>query len=598
MIRILFYLVLLAAAAYGADWLLQRPGHFEVTWGGYHVATSAAFGFVAIVLAAIVLMLVWSLLRLIFGLPSFMILASRQRRREKGYAALSRGLIAAGAGDAQGASRASAQASKHLKDDPLALFLRAQAAGLSGDSSRAEAAYGELAQREETRVLGLRGLHDQATRRGDDEAAHHFAAEAHNTAPSPWSAQSVLEQHAANGDWEKALQTVETSVQAKLVDQATGERQRAILETAIGLDKEAVAPDAALALARSAIRRAPDLVPAVVLAARLHTRRGDIRKAVKVIETAWPRCPHPELARAYLDVRPGDSTSDRLARAQTLLRISSFDPTSRMTVARSALAAKDFAAARAAMAPLVTEGQRPSVRTCLVMADLEDAEFGDLGQWREWLARASRAPLDPAWIADGIVYEQWSPVSPTTGRLDAFVWQAPADRLGPAMEALPARSERRPSLVGAPATELAPSSLPTSSLPAPSPAPTVLPPSPAPTVLPPPAPAPPAIAFRETPSPAPALVFDGGGPDAAKLPGSPAPAAAPDPAPAAVAAPAPVPDSAAEVAAILTGPKIEPPPPPPEPPRRPFMRSVRPPPVVAPASPGPAPQHEDLTTTG
>lgn len=450
MIRILFYLLLLAAVAYGADWLLQRPGHIDVTWAGYNVTTSGAFGFVLVILIAIALMVLWSILSFIFGFPSFVAMASRQRRREKGYAALSRGLIAAGSGDARAASRASVQASKHLRDDPLALVLRAQAARLSGDGVRAEAVYGELAQREDTRILGLRGLHDEAHRRGDSEAARHFAGEAYRERALSWSAQTVLEHRAAEGNWQKALSIVETNLAAKLIDRETGDRQRAVLETAIGLEREAVSPDEALALARSAMKRAPDLVPAIVLTARLLIRRGDIRKAAKLIEAAWPRCPHPELARTYLDVRPGDSTTDRLARAQTLMRISSFDPISRMTVARTALAAKNFVSAREAMAPLIAEGKRPTVRACLLMADLEDAEFGDLGQWREWLARASRAPLDPAWIADGIVYDQWEPVSPTTGRLDAFVWQAPADRPGHTMEAMPAPQHPRAAALAAP----------------------------------------------------------------------------------------------------------------------------------------------------
>lgn len=438
MIRILFYLLVLAVVAFGADWLLQQPGHVEIVWDGYHVSMTAAVGFGMIVLAAIALSVIWGLLRFFLGLPSFVALARRQRRREKGYAALSRGLIAAGAGDARGANKASILARKHLKDDPLAIVLQATAARLLGDGARAEAFFAELTQRADTHLFGLRGLHDEALLRGDDEAARHFAAEAHRVAPLPWSAQTLLAHKAAESHWEEALETVDTSIKAKLIDRKAGDRQRAVLQTAIGLEKQDTAPDEALALARAAIKRAPDLVPAIALAARLYIRRGEIRKATRLIETVWPRSPHPELARVYLDVRPGDSTSDRLARAEVLMRISPHDPVSRITVARAALASKDFARAREAMAPLIAEGKRPSVRACIVMADLEDAEFGDKGHWREWLARASRAPLDPAWIADGIVYEQWEPVSPTTGRLDAFIWQAPADRPGHAMEAMPA----------------------------------------------------------------------------------------------------------------------------------------------------------------
>ena len=443
MIRVLIYLVVLAILAYGGMWLVQHPGHVTVNWFGEVVNAPAALLLITVALAAIV---VWSLVRFVVGIPSFVSLFARQRRREKGYAALSRGLIAVGSGDARTAGKASSQASKHLKNDPLAIMLRAQSAHLNGDDDAARTAFEALAQREETRVLGLRGLHAEATRRGHDDAARHFAGAAHRIAPMPWSAQAVLEHRSAEGDWEKALATVETSISAKLIDKATGERQRAVLETAIAYQKEMTAPDAALSLANAAIKRAPELAPPIVLAARLYSRRGDIRKAAKLIERTWPRCQHPDIARAYLDIRPGDSTTDRLERARTLMGIASFDPVSRMGVARAALAAKDFGAARAAMAPLIAEGKRPTVRMSLLMAELEEAEHGDVGLWREWLARAARAPFDPAWVADGIVYDHWEPASPTTGKLDAFVWQVPAERLGPAMEAMAA-----PARQGAPA---------------------------------------------------------------------------------------------------------------------------------------------------
>jgi HemY protein len=36
-----------------------------------------------------------------------------------------------------------------------------------------------------------------------------------------------------------------------------------------------------------------------------------------------------------------------------------------------------------------------------------------------------RAQHDPVWTADGYVSDRWRPVSPVTGRLDAFQWQTP-----------------------------------------------------------------------------------------------------------------------------------------------------------------------------
>ena len=111
-----------------------------------------------------------------------------------------------------------------------------------------------------------------------------------------------------------------------------------------------------------------------------------------------------------------------------------------MIIARAAIEARDFAQARRAMAPLVETNapdSPPTVRMCLLMADLEETEHGATGAVRAWLARASRARRDPAWIADGVVCDSWAPASPITGKLDAFVWRAPPERLSAPLENAP-----------------------------------------------------------------------------------------------------------------------------------------------------------------
>jgi HemY protein len=435
MIRVLLFLLLLAVAALGLSWFANHPGEISLTWQGYAIQTTVAVATGLVAAIALILALVFGFFGYLWNLPVHLAQRAKRRRKEKGYAALSRGMIAVGAGDAQLARRAAAEARKHLDQEPLTLLLGAQAAQLSGDRTGAEAAFQKLTRSAATKLLGLRGLHVEAQRRGDREAALHFAEAAHAIAPLAWSSQVVLDHRAAQGRWENALDVLERQIAAKLIDKAAGERQRAVLETALAQEKEAQEPEAALALARKALARAPDLIPASVLAARLLARRGDLRKAAKIVEAAWDRQPHPELAEIYLDLRPGDSNADRLAKARTLAKLRPSDPESQIIVARAALAARDFAAARAAMAPLIGEDRRPTQRMCLIMAELEDRESGDAGKVREWLARSARAPRDPVWMADGIAASKWAPISPATGRLDAFVWQTPADRLSPALAA-------------------------------------------------------------------------------------------------------------------------------------------------------------------
>ena len=247
----------------------------------------------------------------------------------------------------------------------------------------------------------------------------------------------MLDDHAAHGDWAGALTIVESNAAAKLIDRPTANRWRAVLKTAMAQELAERDPKSALTLAQEACGLAPGLVPAAALCGRLSAAAGDYRRAAKTIETAYRATPHPDLASAYVRMRRGDSAADRLTRARALARFAPFDAESHLAVGRAALEARDLAAAREALAPLMARGAaggRPTARACLLMADIE-AAAGAEGAEREWLARAARAPRDRAWVAEGIISDRWSPVSPS-GALDAFVWRTPEERLS-APEASP-----------------------------------------------------------------------------------------------------------------------------------------------------------------
>jgi HemY protein len=437
MIRLLLFLAALALAAYGLSLLAENPGEVALTWGGveYDVSLMVALGVVA-GLAAL-LAFAWGVVRFVFRLPSLVSLAARARRREKGYAALSRGMVAVGSGDAHAANRHADEARKYLGDEPLTKLLRAQAAQLGGDRAGAVAAFRDMLDHPQTHALGLRGLHIEARRGGDHEAALDFALRAHKHAALPWAAQAVLDDHAAHGDWAGALTIVESNAAAKLIDRPTANRWRAVLKTAMAQELAERDPKSALTLAQEACGLAPGLVPAAALCGRLSAAAGDYRRAAKTIETAYRATPHPDLASAYVRMRRGDSAADRLTRARALARFAPFDAESHLAVGRAALEARDLAAAREALAPLMARGAaggRPTARACLLMADIE-AAAGAEGAEREWLARAARAPRDRAWVAEGIISDRWSPVSPS-GALDAFVWRTPEERLS-APEASP-----------------------------------------------------------------------------------------------------------------------------------------------------------------
>ena len=236
--------------------------------------------------------------------------------------------------------------------------------------------------------------------------------------------------------YKRQLDILEQHLRSGLISRRAWKRQRAVLLTARALASEDKDRDTIKALVLEAARLAPELVPAAALAGRLLSDAGEPRKAGKIIEAAWRRNPHPDLAEIYAHLRIGDSARDRLMRVQSLARAPAAHIEGSLAIARAAIDAREFAIARSALAPLIVQ---PTRRVAMLMAELEEAEHSDVGRAREWMTRAMRAGGDPAWTADGFVSDHWLPLSPVTGRLDAFEWKVPVAELGEpaALEAAP-----------------------------------------------------------------------------------------------------------------------------------------------------------------
>ena len=431
MLRILFFLVLVFALGVGFAWLADRPGDMVVTFDGYQYQVSLMVAAVIVTAITAAVMLTWWLAKSIWSSPYTVARYFRVRRRDRGYQALSTGMIAAGAGDAELARKKKKEAMKLISADqePLIHLLDAQASLLEGNHEGARAKFEAMLADPETRLLGLRGLYLEAERLGDRQAARHYAERAAEVAPQlGWAAESTLEQKAEAGQWNEALRIVDAQKSTRQIQRETAHRRKAVLLTAKARDLLDADPTGAKTAALEAVRLAPELVPASVVAARALFRLGDIRKGAKIIETAWKLEPHPELADAYVHARPGDSTHDRLERARKLQSLRRNNVESSLAVARAALDAGEYGLARREAETAARLGSRESV--FLLLADIEEAETGDQGKIRQWLGRAVRAPRDPAWTADGSIFERWVPISPISGRLDAIEWRSQGEKQG------------------------------------------------------------------------------------------------------------------------------------------------------------------------
>jgi HemY protein len=428
MYRIILFLLLIALAALGAAWVADQPGDVVLSWGVWRARPSLPVFVLLLGIVIVAAILAWTIVLALWRLPERIKRGRRERRLARGRHAITQGLLAVGHGDSASARAHAEVARRHAGHDPLALLLHAQSAQLDGNREGARAAFHAMAEREDTRLLGLRGLFIEAQRADDPVGAVGIAEEALKLAPgSTWASQAVLGFRCAKGDWSGALTILDNNLESGLIDKPAWRRQRGVLLTARALELETIDRDRSRDTVMEAIKLAPTLVPAAVLASKYQSEAHQVRRSMRLVEAAWLAQPHPDLADAYAHVRLGDSARQRLVRVETLAAKVPQDLApghleSALAVARAAIDATEFARAREALAPFVAA---PTQRVAMLMAEIERTEHGDSGRARAWTLRAVRALHDPVWTADGYVSASWRPVSPVSGRIDAFQWQTP-----------------------------------------------------------------------------------------------------------------------------------------------------------------------------
>jgi HemY protein len=430
MIKTLIFIALLLVIAFGGAWLADRPGVVTVDWLDYRLEITFLTGVVAFVTSLVVAIAIWITIRTIWLSPKMVGGFFSSRRRDKGYKALSTGMIAVGVGDLALAQKQAAKARKLIGQEPMTLMLEAQTAQLAGNVTKARQSFESMLDHDDTRALGRRGLFIEAQRRGDGEEAMEMARSAMEGGKSAnWAGAALFDMQTAAGDWQGALITLSQNQSAKQITKDEFRRKRAVILTAQAQEMEqAGGSDQDMRpLLLEATKLAPGLTAAAILSAKVLKGLGEQRKAGKIVEAAWKQVPHPDLATAYADIKSDGTALDRLKRVRSLTGLMPDDLESKLALAKASLEAREWSDARAILEPLAEEHLTP--RICMLMAQVEEGQEGDFGRVREWLARAVSAHRDPAWTADGQVSESWKPTSPVTGKLDAFEWKVPVQEL-------------------------------------------------------------------------------------------------------------------------------------------------------------------------
>lgn len=388
------------------------PGQVSVAAGAFEVTTSVPIAVLALVLLVLALMLVLRILIGIWGIPGSTSRWRRNQRMRAGQRSLNRVLVALAAGEAGTARKQAVRARRMLGDTPQTLLLVAEADRLAGDERGAEEAFRALTKQDDAKFLGYRGLLRQAIEREDWTEAQAIARQAELAHPgTTWLKQQRAELALQTNNWADALQLI-------------GSDPKRVVYSIAAADAE-TNPRRALEYARLAWKEDPGFAPAAIAYARRLREAGQERRAVGVINDAWLRAPHPDLA-AFLLSNPGDDAA-RLQAAKRLVERNPAHAESRLLVAQYALSAGNLAEARAQIRAAQAEGVSQR-RLCLLTADLEEQEHGDTEEGRQAqraaLRQAATAEPDPHWQCSNCYAEPatWQPKCPVCAHVGTLRW--------------------------------------------------------------------------------------------------------------------------------------------------------------------------------
>ena len=242
-----------------------------------------------VLLGALLATVFWRTLLWILAAPQRTARARAEARRRQANEALTRGFLAAAAGDGSEARRLAQKAADLADETPgLVRVLAAQAAEAAGDAAAAQAAYSAMLGFPEMRLAGHKGLMQLALAQGERETALRHAQEAFSeTRSARWAWRALLESRLAAAEWSAGLELVKNALDRKIVPPVTAERARAALLAALAAQQETAADPKARGPGAGQRRRGRQA------AAGLRARRGDGRAPAGRRRQAGPRHRRP-----------------------------------------------------------------------------------------------------------------------------------------------------------------------------------------------------------------------------------------------------------------------------------------------------------------
>ena len=346
----------------------------------------------------------------------------KYRRSQK---ALNNAIIALVEGENQKVLAETSKALLNPDFEKAVSLIKAKAEENLGNQENADKIFKRLLPIKETRLAALDGLIRSKISRGDLVTALELAKRSVILKPkNNQSLNTLFKIQVELKDWMGARKTIVLQQNLDKKTRSIKQRQEALVLYAEALKRKMESEELnALETIKEAIKKSPDLVPAVCLASDLESSIGKIKNAEKYIRSCWKINPHPDLAKKFANLYPEETPKNRLNRFSPLFKNFNNNPIVRSIKTELLIASEEFPAAKRIIQPLIKE--EPNSSVLMMMASIEKGLGSSEEIIQSWISKAFYAPRPPVWFCEKCNYsENWSPVCKKCKSFDSMTWGA------------------------------------------------------------------------------------------------------------------------------------------------------------------------------
>lgn len=431
MIKTLWFFIKISIFIAVAIWLITQPGEMNFNFLDYDVKIKTGIFLLVLLITGQFILLLLKAVRAIFSVPKALVEYRDDMRDRHGYKNLTRGLVAVAAGDAIKATQYSKIANKKLQErSGLSILLDAQAARLRGDESIAQHHFEELLEDKDTAFLGVRGLMKSAIKAHQYAVALKHARTALKLHPNQaWIIKMTYMLEAKNNHWDEVLKLAKSAEKQGVFSKEKIISDRvAIHLMRYDYDLENNKTSQALKELKTAYKLDNYFIPTIVRYANYYMLNKKPKKAVALIEKAWKKNPHPQLATLWDRLSPNnDKIEDtkKLAWYEKLVNMAPDNIEGYICAARAAINMGYWGEAKAYL--MAAEKIYPTNKIFHMRALVEKNIAHNDGAMEEVLESTNRVMPEKRWTCQetGMVYDDWFAIAMPHEGFNTIKWAIP-----------------------------------------------------------------------------------------------------------------------------------------------------------------------------